>query len=117
MKRILVLTIIDINNLDDNSLYKSLFKQLSLNAHVDIVSANSSNVEVFKQDNVSVYQVKSKKLFKVNKIIKAFNLLTLNKRFIKVIKKHLLNDKYDLVFYSTPPITLNKTIKFVKKHF
>lgn len=118
MKIILVLSITSINNIDDNGIYPSLYKQLSINNKVDVLSINNNpNDILILNDNLTVYTVKSKSLFNVGKIRKALSLLSLNKRFKKVLKKHLKTNKYDLVLYSTPPITLNKTIKYVKKKY
>lgn len=117
MKRILVLTIININNLDEQRLYHSLFKSLSNEVKVDILSVNDLDADIKHLGNATIYKVESKSLFKVNKLTKALNLLSLNRRFKKVINENLVDNKYDLILYSTPPITLNNTIKYVKKKF
>ena len=41
--------------------------------------------------------------------------MTLEGKFISAIKKYFSDVKFDLVLYSTPPITLQKAVQFVKK--
>ncbi len=118
MKRILVLSIIDVNYLKYNGIYNDLFKELGKNNIVDIVSISNMNEEHYVYtNNINIYRVESKEIFNVGKIRKAYNLLTLNKRFKKTIKKHLKNNEYDMILYSTPPITINSTIKYVKEEY
>lgn len=117
-KRILVLSISPINNLDDKGVHTSLLKELSINNTLDIITL-SSKTESIQQYNkkATIHYINNKKIFNVNVVRKAINLLTLNNKFKKVIKKRLLNNKYDLILFKTPPITLNSTIKYAKKKF
>ncbi len=116
MKRILVLSIIDVNYMKYNGIYNDLFKELGKKNKVDIVSITNMNEEYYVySNNINIYRVESKQIFNVGKIRKALNLLTLNKRFKKTIKKNLKNKEYDMILYSTPPITINSTIEYVKK--
>ncbi len=48
-------------------------------------------------------------------IEKGIGTLTIEKRFIKAIKKFYKDEQFDLVLYSTPPITFERVIKFIKK--
>lgn len=50
----------------------------------------------------------------VNLIEKGFAQLSLEPIFIKAIKKYYSNIKFDLVMYSTPPITFCNAIEYVK---
>lgn len=121
MYNILIISLQDIKDLNENSLYVDLYRELSKANKVDILSYSSNKKERFKKYNVNnnavIHKVYSSEIFRVNKIKKALNLLKLNKSFKKVVKKQLKNKKYDLVLYSTPPITLNSTIRFVKKYY
>ena len=39
----------------------------------------------------------------------------LETQYISAIKKYFSNIKFDLILYSTPPVTLVRPIKFIKK--
>ena len=51
----------------------------------------------------------------VNLIEKGFAQLSLEPIFIKALKKYYSNIKFDLVMYSTPPITFCNAIEYVKR--
>jgi glycosyltransferase involved in cell wall biosynthesis len=61
-----------------------------------------------------VVQIPTGKITKTNKIIKALNTFLLEYRFLNTVKTDK-DEKYDLVIYSTPPITFEKIIRFLKK--
>lgn len=50
----------------------------------------------------------------VSMIKKGIATLMLEKNFIRAIKKHLPNVKFDLILYSTPPVTFSNVIRFLK---
>lgn len=50
-----------------------------------------------------------------NLISKGLAQLSLGPTFIKAIKQYFSDVKFDLVMYSTPPITFSKAVEFVKK--
>lgn len=71
---------------------------------------NLSNI-----DGLNVLKVKTGNLQKVNKIEKGISTLILEKQLIKAIDKYLRNIKFDLIIYSTPPITFSNVVNHVKK--
>lgn len=50
-----------------------------------------------------------------NLIKKGLAQMSLEATYIKAIKQYFSNVKFDLVMYSTPPITFSKAVEFVKK--
>src|SRR5690606_1381098 len=70
-----------------------------------------------KDKNVSILGVKTLNITKSNFFEKGIATLLIEKQFDKAIKKHFDNQKFDLILYSTPPITFNSLIKKLKiKH-
>lgn len=65
-------------------------------------------------DGLNVLKVKTGNIQKVNKIEKGISTLMLEKQLIKAIDKHLGDIKFDLIVYSTPPITFSKAVNHVK---
>lgn len=52
---------------------------------------------------------------KTNIIEKGISTISIEPQFIRGIKKYFANVKFDLVLYTTPPITLCRAIEYVKK--
>lgn len=67
------------------------------------------------ETNFTNLQVKTLNIQKVNVAEKGIGMILLSKQFYKAIKKHSLVKKYDLIIYSTPPITLYNLIRKLKK--
>src|SRR5699024_1216090 len=51
---------------------------------------------------------------KTNTIEKGISTIRVEKKFLSAIKKYIKEVKFDLILYSTPPITFEKVIKYVK---
>lgn len=66
-------------------------------------------------DGLNVLKVKTGNLQKVNKIEKGISTLMLEKQLIKAIDEYLGDIKFDLIVYSTPPITFSKAVNHVKQ--
>ena len=67
------------------------------------------------EDGYKVLRVKIGNNKKTGPIRKGITTLTMPKKYIKAIKKYFSEVKFDLVMYPTPPITLAKTVEFIKK--
>lgn len=66
-------------------------------------------------DGLNVLKVRTGNIQKVNKIEKGISTLMLEKQLIKAIDEYLGNVRFDLIVYSTPPITFSKAVSHVKK--
>jgi glycosyltransferase involved in cell wall biosynthesis len=67
--------------------------------------------------NVSILGVKTFNITKSNVIEKGIGTLLIDYQYQKAIKRHLSDINFDLVIYSTPPITFNSVILSIKKKF
>ena len=68
-----------------------------------------------EEDGISILQVKTLNIQKVNVIEKGMGILFLEEQFKHAIKKFYKDISFDLILYSTPPITLNKVIIYLKR--
>lgn len=68
-----------------------------------------------KEDGIFILQVKTLNIQKTNVIEKGIGILLLEEQFKQAINKFFKNVSFDLILYSTPPITLNKVITFLKR--
>lgn len=59
--------------------------------------------------------VKTLNVQKTNMIEKGLSYVLLERQFANGIRKYLKGIRFDIVLYSTPPITLAKAVEFVKK--
>jgi glycosyltransferase involved in cell wall biosynthesis len=117
---VLFLTLSEINAIQDRGIYQDLLRKfVSEGHHVTIVSPAErrrkmvTNLQV--KNNVNILQVKTLNIQKTNIIEKGIGTLAIEYQYLNAIKKHLSHIKFDLVLYSTPPITFYKVIHFIKK--
>ena len=76
---------------------------------------HNQETSLTKINGLNVLRVKTGNIQKVNKIEKGISTLMLENQFIKAIDKYLSNVKFDLIVYSTPPITFSNAVDYVKK--
>lgn len=115
--RILYLTISF--NKDANGLYNDLVTSLLKRNHtITIVRTTDKNDGIEQLANqFRILNVKAGNPFESNLIKKGLNQIFLQYYFKKEIKKYLSKEKFDLILYATPPITLYGVIKYCKKYY
>lgn len=117
---VLFLTTGTFHSINENSMYPDLLREFKKNGHeVYIVSTNERRLgketEYVDEDGAHLLRVKIGNLRNTNLIEKGVSTLMIEGQFKAAIKKYLSNVKFDLVLYSTPPITLVSAIEYVKK--
>lgn len=117
---ILFLSQVKVTSLEDRTIYTDLISEFIDHGHsVTVISAIErrnfgiiSNAEKFE-----LIKVKTPNLQKTTKIEKALGHLIFDFQLLYTIKKHLSLREFDVCLYFSPPITITKTLSFVKKHF
>lgn len=71
--------------------------------------------EVFESAGAHILRVKTLNIQKTNYLEKGIGTLLLESQYMRAIKRHWEDVKFDLCMYSTPPITFNKVIAWQKK--
>ena len=117
---ILFLTIGRMDSIEIHSLYPDLLRQFRAHGHkVYIVSAyekRSGNETICLEENGAyMLHVKVGNLTKCNIIEKGISTIRLESQFKRAIKRYFSNVKFDLVLYSTPPITFANVVQYIKK--
>ena len=118
---ILFMTIGRMANIEDHTIYCDLLREFRNNGHsVYTISPfekrTGKKTEYKEICGVYMLHVKSGNVTRsVGLIEKGISQVLLEKCFIAGIKKYLSDVKFDLVMYSTPPITFYKAINYVKK--
>jgi len=117
---ILFLTLLDFDTLEDRNIYTDLLREFRKHGHtVYVISPveRRRHVEthLIKENGSTILKPKIGNTQKTNLIEKGISTLQIEPQLIKAIKKYFSEVKFDLVLYSTPPITFCKAIEYVKK--
>lgn len=117
---ILFLTLLDFNTIDERNIYTDLLREFYKNGHtVYVVSPvekrKDQETKLLKSNKATILKLKIGNIQKTNIIEKGISTLLIEPQFISGIKKYFSDVKFDLVLYSTPPITFCNAIEFVKK--
>lgn len=117
---ILFLTVGRINNINERGIYTDLMRKFSVEGHkVFIVSPSERRFKkqtaLSEKDGMHHLEANTLNIQKTNIVEKGLSILLLEHQYKKAIKKYWKNLKFDLVIYSTPPITLTRIILSIKK--
>jgi glycosyltransferase involved in cell wall biosynthesis len=109
-----------INSFSDRGIYTDLLRKFSEEGHevfavCPVERREKKQTSVRKEKEGVVLNVKTLNLQKTNIVEKGLGTLAIEFQFLSAIKKHFSDVKFDVVIYSTPPITFSKVINFIKK--
>lgn len=117
---ILFLTMSDFYDINDRTIYTDLMRKFRDEGHnVYIVTPRERRhgrpTEDVLKDGVHVLWVKTLNLFDTNLIEKGLGQVSIEYLYSRAIKKHFSDVSFNLILYSTPPITLLGVIKEMKR--
>lgn len=117
---VLLLTLLDFKSLEEHNIYSDLLREFARNGHsIYVVSPterrNHEQSYSIKTKDATILKVKTGNITKCNIVEKGISTILIQEIFINGIKDYFSNTKFDLLLYSTPPVTFEKVIKFVKK--
>ena len=117
---ILFLSLSRIVNILDKGIYTDLMRKFRDEGHsVFVVTPHErrtgKKTELIDSAGVKILGVKTLNIQKTNVVEKGIGTLLIELQYKAAIKKHLAGVKFDLVLYSTPPITFTSVIRFLKK--
>lgn len=103
-------------NLNGSSVHLDILKRFAENHEVWLVCKNEDKpTELTEELGIHVLRVHTGELKKVNLIQKGINTIQVEPQFKNAIKKYLSNERFQLVLYTTPPITFASAVKYIKK--
>ncbi len=117
---ILFLTLLEFESLQERNIYTDLLREFIRNGH-EIYAISPAekrrNIEthLVKEDHATVLRLQIGNTQKTNIIEKGISTVMIEPTFKKAIKKYFSDVKFDMVLYSTPPITLVSAIEYLKK--
>lgn len=117
---VIFLTLVRISNIEERGIYQDLMRKFRDEGHqVYIVTPceRRLGLETTLTDNngVKILNVKTLNIQKTNIVEKGIGTLLLENQYKAAIKKYLSDIKFDLITYSTPPITFTNVVKFLKR--
>lgn len=122
---VIFLTLVHISNIEDRAIYHDLMRKFRDEGHQVYIltpeereqgswlSVHGSRLE--ELHGVHILQVKTLKIQKTNIVEKGIGTLLLERQYKKAIKKYLGGVSFDLITYSTPPITFTNVVKYLKR--
>lgn len=118
--KILFLTLLDFDSLEDRNIYTDLLREFVKHGHsVCVISPVERRTgrknELIKERRTRILKLQIGNVQKTSLIEKGISTVTLEDRFIAGIKKYFSAIRFDLVLYSTPPITFCRAVEFVKR--
>jgi glycosyltransferase involved in cell wall biosynthesis len=117
---ILFLSLSDFDSLKKSGIYTDILRSFSNKGRcVYAVSPaekrNKVETQTIINDNAQILKVKIGNITKCGLIEKGISTLRIEAQYIKAIKKYYADVHFDLILYSTPPITFGKVIEHIKK--
>lgn len=119
--KILFLTLARINSIDSQGIYPDLLRKFRDNGH-EITIVNPTERKFRKStsyisiEGVNILNVWTTNFQKTNIIEKGITTLLIEFYYYIAIRKYLCFKDFDLILYSTPPITFTNLIKKLKKN-
>ena len=117
---VIFLTLVRINDIEERGIYQDLMRKFADEGHnVYIVTAAERRLgketSLVESHGVKILNVKTLNVQKTNIVEKGIGTLLIERQFKAAIKKYLGDVKFDLITYSTPPITFTNVVKYLKR--
>lgn len=119
--KLLFLTLLNFDSIEEHNLYTDLLREFYRHGHdiyvVSPVERRYHKPTLYKDidSRQHILKLRIGNTQKTNIVEKGISTVTLEHTFIRGIKKYMGNVKFDLILYSTPPITLQRAVAYVKK--
>lgn len=117
---LLFLTLAGFNSINEHMIYTDLLREFAKNGHnvyaiSPIEKREKVSTHLIVEDHSRILRLKIGNTQKTNFLEKGISTLLIEVQFKKAIRSYFNDVKFDLVLYSTPPITFVSTIEYVKK--
>lgn len=118
---IIFLTLVRISGIEERGIYQDLMRKFRDEGHnVYIVTPCERRLgletSLTESKGVHILNVKTLNVQKTNIVEKGIGTLLIESQFKAAIIKYLGDVKFDLITYSTPPITFTNVVKYLKQN-
>jgi glycosyltransferase involved in cell wall biosynthesis len=116
---VLFLTLSSFKSISDSGIYTDLMRKITQHGHFVYVVApierrlNRASA-LHDEQNCKILSVRTLNIQKTNILEKVIGTLLIEFQFKSAIDRFLQSIKFDLVIYSTPPITFVRVVKYIK---
>lgn len=119
---VLFMTMLVFEDIEIHNIYSDLMQEFIRNGHRPYIvtpreQKTGEKTELLEFKTYSLLKVRIGNTSNVSFIKKGISTVTLSRNFYHAIRKYLGTLKFDLILYSTPPVTLAKPIEKLKKYF
>ena len=116
---VLFLTLVKFNSLKIHGIYTDILRAFIKQGHnVYVISPierrEKEESNIICEENAMILRQKIGNIQKTNIVEKGISTILLEHIYKKAIRRHFSETKFDLIIYSTPPITLVNAVKYVK---
>lgn len=104
----------------EHNIYSDLMQEFVLGNHKVFIACscerrNNKETDLTIEEGKNVLRIKTGNMTgNINIIEKGISTLLIESAFIKAINKFFVNTKFDLIIYSTPPITFVRAVQYFK---
>lgn len=117
---VIFLTLVRISDIEERGIYQDLMRKFRDEGHqVYIVTSAERRLRqetsLVESHGVKILNVKTLNVQKTNIVEKGIGTLLIERQFKSAIKKYLGGISFDLITYSTPPITFTNVVKYLKR--
>ena len=117
---ILFLTLGRFDSINQHSLYTDLLRAFAEQGHrVHVLCPRERRLglptQLVDEDGAKILHVRVGNITKTNLLEKGLSTLALEPAYIRAVKRYFSEVKFDLVLYSTPPVTFGSVVRFVKR--
>ncbi len=109
-----------INGVANRGIYDDLMRKFRDEGHVVYIVSSAERrtgvtTHLMDVDGVHILKVHTLNIQKTNVVEKGIGTLLMESQYKRAIKKYLGDVKFDLILYSTPPITFTKVVQYLKQ--
>ena len=117
---VIFLTMSRITAISNRGIYTDLMRKFRDEGHIVYIVTPFERfmgkpTELVEREGVHVLGVKTLNLQKTNTIEKGIGQVLVEHQFKRAIRKYLSCIHFDLILYSTPPVTFPSVIRYLKK--
>ncbi|HHV97625.1 MAG TPA: glycosyltransferase family 4 protein [Clostridiaceae bacterium] len=120
---VLFLTLSNMENIDERGIYTDLVREFANRGiNIYVVSPRERRrglpTELIRRDKINILLVRTGNITKTSNFVeKGISTLLIQRQYLKAILKYFKDVHFDLVLYSTPPITFERIVRYFKtKH-
>lgn len=108
--------------LGEYNIYSDLMQEFVENGHQVTVAVpnekfNSEKTYLSTEEGIQVLRVTAGTIQKTNKYTKVISSFLAGPKLVYSVNKYLKNSKFDLILFSTPPITLTPSVVWLKRKY